>query len=74
MMTVYRDSIIWALAIGGAVVTYLIGAGKPPTEWSYGDWLQSFAFLIATVSGYLKTSPLAHSEYGKAKITPQDAK
>ena len=67
-----RDSAVWALAIGGAVVGYLIGAGEPPTEWSYGDWLQALAFLIGTLSGWMKTSPRPHSSYGKAKLTPED--
>lgn len=67
-----RDSQVWWLGIAGAVITYLIGAGKPPTEWSYGDWLQALAFLIATVSALNRTSPQPHSVYGKAKITPQD--
>lgn len=65
-----RDSIVWWLAILGAVVTYLIGAGKPPTEWAYGDWLQAVAFLVATISGKLATSPLPHSRFGNAQITP----
>lgn len=65
-----RDSIVWWLAIIGAIVTYLIGSGKPPTDWNYGEWLQAVAFIIATVSGKLATSPLPHSEEGAAKITP----
>lgn len=53
-----RDSVVWTLAILGALVTYLLSAGAPPTEWTYQQWLQFVAAAIATVSGKLATSPL----------------
>lgn len=52
-----RDSIVWWLAILGALVTYL-STSEPPTAWSYQDWIQFIAAVIATVSGKLATSPL----------------
>lgn len=53
-----RDSIVWTLAILGALVTYLLSVGTPPTDWSYQQWLQFVAAVVATVSGKLATSPL----------------
>ena len=53
-----RDSIVWTLAILGALVTYLLSVGTPPTDWNYQQWLQFVAAVVATVSGKLATSPL----------------
>ena len=52
-----RDSIVWWLGIVGAALVYLSQC-PPPQTWAYGDWLQCIAFLVATVSGKLATSPL----------------
>lgn len=52
-----RDSAVWWLAIAGAILTYL-AAAPPPTVWTYGEWVQALAFLVATASGKLATSPL----------------
>lgn len=65
-----RDSVIFWLAILGAVITYLMSAGAPPGQWTYQDWLQAASFVVATLAGKLATSPLPHSEEGGAKITP----
>jgi hypothetical protein len=54
----YRDSIVWWLAIVGALIAYLVSAGKPPTVWDYSQWLQFAAAVVATVSGKLANSPL----------------
>lgn len=56
-----RDSIIWWLAIAGAVLTYL-AAAPPPTQWTYAEWVQALAFVVATISGKLATSPLPSAE------------
>lgn len=53
-----RDSIILWLGLVVAVVGYLIGAAKPPTEWAYMEWLQAASFVLAWVTGKLATSPL----------------
>lgn len=63
-----RDSVVWWLAILGAIATYL-GSTTTPTDWDYRQWIQAGAFLVATLSGKLATSPLPHSEEGHAKIT-----
>lgn len=54
-----RDSMVWWLALAAAVVGYLITAEKPPTAWSYAQWLQAAAFVLAWLAGRLSNSPLA---------------
>lgn len=54
---VTRDSGVWWLGIAGAALTYLLAA-PPPTAWDYYEWLRAVAFLVATLSGKLATSPL----------------
>jgi hypothetical protein len=56
-----RDSIIWWLAIAGAVLTYL-AAAPSPADWTYADWVKALAFVVATLSGKLATSPLPSKE------------
>jgi hypothetical protein len=70
-----RDSNIWTiLFVMGLTMAAGLIAGKPE---DYGmtpvtfKWLQ----LLATgmvAAGKLGSSPLPHSEYGEAKITPKD--
>jgi hypothetical protein len=55
-----RDSIFWWLGIIGAVLVYLGNADSPAT-WSWNDWMQTLAFVVATISGKLATSPLKGS-------------
>jgi hypothetical protein len=64
-----RDSILLSIGILGAVIGYLISAGKPPTEWNYQEWLQAGSFAIGVLLAKLSTSPLPHSEEGDMKIT-----
>ena len=52
-----RDSLLWWLGILGAVIVYLSNAA-PPSQWSWNDWMQALAFVVATLSGKLATSPL----------------
>lgn len=52
-----RDSWVWWLGISAAVLTYL-GAAPPPVTWTYPEWIQALAFVVATVSAKLATSPL----------------
>lgn len=56
-MKLTRDSAVWWLGIIGATLTYLLAA-DPPSAWTYHQWLQAAAFVVATLSGKLATSPL----------------
>ena len=56
---VTRDSFVWWLALAGAVLTYLVSAERPPTEWRYLDWLQALSFVVAWLAGKLSGSMLA---------------
>lgn len=56
-----RDSIVLWLGIIGASVAYLMLC-PPPWDWGYQDYLKALAFLVATVSGKLATSPLPGKE------------
>ncbi len=58
-MTVTRDSYILWVGFGVAVVGFLVAAEKPPTEWSYMEWLQAASVMLAWVFGKLARSPLA---------------
>lgn len=64
-----RDSWLWIVAALGALVTYLVTAEKPPTEWDYMGWLQFAAFALAWVSGKLMGSPLAGDTTSAYKTT-----
>lgn len=66
-MALTRDSMLWWLGIIGAVLTYL-AASPPPTAWSYAEWVQALAFVVATVSAKLASSPLP----GAPKATEPD--
>lgn len=54
-----RDSWLWFVGFLAAAVGYLITARDPPTQWSYQEWLQAAAFVLAYVVGRFSTSPLA---------------
>lgn len=55
-----RDSMLWTLALLASILTYL-AAAPPPTQWTYPEWVQAAAFLVATLSAKLATSPLLSS-------------
>lgn len=57
-MNLHRNSVALSLAAAGAVFTYLLADGRPPTEWAYADWLKAGAFIVAWGSGKLQSSPL----------------
>lgn len=58
-MGLTRDSLLlWCGAVM-AVFAYLAADGRPPTAWSYADWLKAGAALSAWAVGKLQTSPLA---------------
>ena len=67
-----RDSaLLWVLA-AAAVFAHLKQVGVPPTQWDYQQWMETGTFLAAWLIGKMQTSDLRHSEYGKAKLTPDD--
>lgn len=57
-----RDSWIWLIGLAAACVGYLITAQKPPTQWSYMEYLQAASFVLAYIVGRLSSSPLAGDE------------
>jgi hypothetical protein len=59
---------VWIITFIGALITYLLSSGKPPTQWAYGEWLQAGAFVVATLSAKLQGSPLQLSFKGQEKI------
>ena len=63
-----RDSQVWLFTLGAAVIGYLVAAEKPPTDWSYREWLQAAAFLFAALSAKLQGSPLQLSYKGQAQV------
>jgi hypothetical protein len=65
-----RDSVIWWVGLAVAVVGYLSAVDAPPTRWTYMQWLQAAAFVLAWVSGKLATSPLK----GEPKATINTAR
>ena len=69
-----RDSVIWWLLLVAACLGYLKTVDAPPTEWTYEQWVNAGIFLSGWLIGKMQTSPRPHSEYGAAKITPQDLK
>ena len=54
-----RDSIVWTLGLVAAIIGYLVTSATPPTQWTYMQWLQAVAFILAWVMGRLSSSPLA---------------
>lgn len=62
-----RDSVVWTLGLFAAIVGYLITSEKPPTEWTYLQWLQAASFVLAWVMGRLSTSPLAGDDTSLTK-------
>lgn len=67
-----RDSaLLWFLAFA-AVVAYLAQVGTPPWYWDYKQWLAFATFISGWLIGKMQTSDLRHSEYGRAKFTPDD--
>jgi hypothetical protein len=57
-MTLTRESAALWLAAIGALFAYLLADGRPPTEWSYADWLKFGSALVAWGVGKLQHSPL----------------
>jgi hypothetical protein len=54
-----RDSWVWLLAFVGLLLSHLITAQAPPTEWSYMQWLQFLSTFLAGIVGWLSKGPLA---------------
>lgn len=61
-MGLTRDSRIWWLGVAAAVFAYLGADGRPPTEWSYPDWIKAGIAATGWLIGKLQTSPLAGKE------------
>lgn len=53
-----RDSLMLWLALGGAIVAYLISIGTPPTQWDYSQWLQAIFAGMGMALAKLQNSPL----------------
>jgi hypothetical protein len=54
-----RDSWVWLITFIGLLLSHLITAQAPPTQWSYMQWLQFLSTFLAGVVGWLSSSPLA---------------
>ena len=72
-MKLTRDSLLWSFLILGAVFAYL-GTMPPPWEWTYAQWIQSLAAVVATISGILRNSWLKGAEGPTAKMPPPAVK
>ena len=56
-MKITRDgALLWLLALV-ALVGYLLTVGKPPTDWSYREWLTFLSWLAGWGVGKLQVSP-----------------
>lgn len=69
-----RDSIVLWLGLGLALLTYIVAAPNDINVWTTREWAQFGVVGLSWLIGKLQTSPLPHSDYGKAKITPDDHK
>jgi hypothetical protein len=67
-MTPTRDSLVWIFGLLLAIVGYLIGVGKPPTEWNYGDWLATISAALGILMAKLQGSPLQLSYKGQRQV------
>lgn len=69
-----RDSAVLYIGLALALLTYIVAAQKDLNDWQARDWAQFGVVGLTYLVGRLQTSPLAHSTFGKAKITPEDYK
>ena len=60
-----RDSWVWIMTFIGLLLSHLITAQAPPTDWSYMQWLQFLSTFLAGVVGWLSSSPLAGKQTPK---------
>lgn len=58
-MGLTRDSHLWWLTLVAAVLSYLAADGRPPTDWTYTDWLKAGVAVSGWAIGKMQTSPLA---------------
>jgi hypothetical protein len=63
---VTRDSAVLWIAAALSVVLYLKADGRPPSSWSYDDWLKAVAGALIWTSGKLATSPLPSKREARA--------
>jgi len=63
-----RDSLLWILTFGAAVIAYLLASDKAPTDWNYREWLQAGAAAFAALSAKLQGSPLQLSYKGQQQV------
>lgn len=61
-MGLTRDSKMLWLGAAAAVLAYLAADGRPPSAWTYPDWLKAGIAATAWAIGKLQTSPLAGKE------------
>lgn len=52
-----RDSKVWLIAFMVTIVGYLSTKQTDPRFWSYLDWLNFVAFVLAWLSGKMGRSP-----------------
>ena len=67
-----RDGAILWLGLALALLTYIVAAPNDIDVWTKREWAQFGIVGLSWLIGKLQTSPLPHSEYGDAKITPKD--
>lgn len=68
-----RDSALFYLGLAGVIVGYFAAADQPPNLWTFKEWMQFALVPIGWLIGKLQSSPLAHSEFGSAKLTVEDS-
>lgn len=67
-----RDSAVLYLGLALALLTYVVASPTDVRAWGIREWAQFAIVGVTWLIGKLQTSPLPHSEFGDAKITPKD--
>ena len=67
-----RDSLTLWIGLALALLSYVVAAEHEIEVWTKREWAQFGIVGLTWLIGKLQTSPLAHSEYGRAKFTPKD--
>jgi hypothetical protein len=56
-----RDSAILWLSLFASILGYLSTGDSSPMMWSYREWVQTGIAVIAIITAWLRSSPLAKS-------------